>query len=146
MATRSHAPSRRRQRGAAATEFALVSIFFLALVIGVIEFARLMFIYSTAVEATRRGARMAVVCSTSDADKVKAYMKDMLALLEPGNISITYPSPGCSASDCDPVTVTITNLTVNLAIPLVPLSFPVPDFSTSLPAESLNSTNNALCN
>lgn len=138
-------PSRRQQRGAAATEFALVSVIFLALVIGVIEFARVMFIYSTAIEATRLGARIAVVCSVNDAAKVKARMKNMLNLLQPSNIDITYPAAGCSAANCDPVTVTIQNLTIQAAIPLVPLTFPVPAFSTSLPAESLDSTDNALC-
>lgn len=143
MAATRHSPN--RQRGAAATEFALVAILFLALTIAVIEFARLMFIYATAVEATRLGARIAVVCSVNDAGKVKARMHNMLALLQPGNISITYPATGCSATTCDPVTVRIQNLTVTASIPLVPLVFPVPDFSTSLPSESLDSTDNALC-
>lgn len=146
MKTLTPAHSRHYQRGAAATEFALVSILFLAMVIAVIEFARVMFIYSTAVEATRLGARVAVVCSVNDVAKVKARMKTMLNLLEPANINVTYPAAGCSAASCDPVTVTIQNLTIAAAIPLVPLSFPVPAFSTSLPAESLDSTDNALCN
>lgn len=145
MKTRGHIRSRHRQRGAAATEFALVAVLFLALVIAVIEFARLMFIYSTAVEATRLGARVAVVCSVADEAKVKARMKGMLGILEPANINISYPAAGCSAASCDPVTVTIQNLTVKAAIPLVPLTFKVPAFSTSLPAESLDSTNNPLC-
>jgi Flp pilus assembly pilin Flp len=135
----------RRQRGAVATEFALIFIVFMALVIAVIEFARVMFIYSTAVEATRLGARIAVVCSTGDTAHVKARMKDMLTLLEPANIDIAYPTPGCSAKACEPVTVRIQGLTVKAAIPLVPLSFPIPAFSTSLPSESLSSTNNPIC-
>jgi len=136
-----------RQRGAAATEFAFISIFFFAMVIGVIEFARLMYVYATAVEATRMGARMAVVCSKTDEAKVKSAMKKMLGSLNASNIVISYPATSnCSATDCDPVTVSIQNLTVNLAIPLVPLTMPVPAFSTSLPAESLDSTNNARCN
>jgi len=132
------------QRGAAAVEFAVASMVFLAMVIGVIEFARLMFIYSTAVEATRLGARVAAVCDKDDAD-VKKRMKGMLNLLEPANISITYPAAGCSATSCDPVTVRIQNLTVATIIPGVPLSFPIPNFVTSIPAESLDSTDNAIC-
>jgi len=142
--TRISSPAR-LQLGAAATEFALASIVFLALVIAVIEFARIAFIYTTAVEATRLGARMAVVCSISDQDLVKARMKDMLPLLSPTNISISYPAASCSAASCDPVTVSIQSLTVSAAIPLVPLSFPIPAYSTSLPAESLDSTDNVLC-
>jgi Flp pilus assembly protein TadG len=134
-----------RQRGAAAVELAVVSILFFGLVIAVIEFAKLGFVYSSAVEATRLGARVAAVCSKADAAKVKARMKTMLSLLEPANITITYPSNPCSATDCEPVTVAITGLTYKAAIPLVPLDFPVPAFSTSVPAESLDSTDNPLC-
>lgn len=133
-----------RQRGAAAVEFAVIAILFLGLVIGVIEFARLMFIYSTSVEATRLGARLAVVCSVGDAT-VKQRMGEMLTLLTPDKISISYPAAGCSASSCDPVTVSVQNLTVDLLIPLAPLSFSVPDFSTSLPSESLSSADNPVC-
>lgn len=135
----------RRQGGATSTEFALVSILFLALVIAVIEFARLMFTYSTAIEATRLGARIAVVCGVADVSKVKSRMKDLLPILAPANIDISYPASSCSAATCDPVTVRIQGLTVNLGIPLAPLSFTVPGFTTSLPAESLDSTDNALC-
>lgn len=138
-------PREEKQRGAATAEFAVVSIVFLALVLAVIEFGRLMFVYSTAVEATRLGARIAVVCGTADVAKVKARMKDMLSILEPANIAISYPASSCSAADCDPVTVRIQGLTIDLAIPLVPLSFAVPDFATSLPAESLSSAGNPLC-
>lgn len=133
-----------RQQGAAAVEFALVSILFLALVIAVIEFAMVMYVYSTAIEATRLGARVAVVCDVGDAI-VKARMKAMLSILEPANITISYPASGCSAATCDPVTVRIQNLTYHAAIPLVPLNFPIPDFATSLPSESLSSTDNAIC-
>lgn len=134
-----------RQTGAAATEFAVILIYFMALVIAVVEFARVMYIYSSAIEATRLGARIAVVCSPNDQNNVKARMKVMLNLLQPANINITYPSPGCSAATCDPVTVSIQNVSVTTAIPLVPLTFTLPPFSTSLPSESLDSTNNPIC-
>lgn len=132
------------QHGAAAVEFALVSILFLALIIAIIEFAMAMYVYATAVEATRLGARIAVVCDADDAT-VKARMKGMLSILEPANISITYPASGCSAATCDPVTVRIQNLSYRAAIPLVPLTFSIPDFATSLPRESLSSAGNPLC-
>ncbi|MCB1894712.1 MAG: pilus assembly protein [Zoogloeaceae bacterium] len=137
--------NKRCQRGAAATEFALVSIVFMGLVIGVIELGRLAYVYTTAVEATRLGARIAVVCSQADDTVVKAKMKAMLPLLEAGNISIVYPAATCSITDCDPVTVSIQNLTFRAVIPLVPLDFQIPAYTTSLPAESLDSTDNDLC-
>jgi hypothetical protein len=145
MDTRKLKPSIRHQRGAAAVEFALVSILFLALVIAVIEFSMLMYVYSTAIEATRLGARIAAVCDVGD-DVVKTRMKWMLSILEPGNIDISYPAAGCSSAACDPVTVRITNLTYRATIPLVPLTFNVPDFATSVPSESLSSADNPICN
>lgn len=143
--TRRISIERGRQRGAVAVEFALVSIYFIALVIAVIEFVHVMFVYSSAIEATRLGARIAAVCSTSDVGNVRAKMQVLLPLLQPSNIVISYPAPGCSATTCDPVTVSIQNLTVTASIPLVPLTFPIPAFSTSLPSESLDSTNNPIC-
>jgi len=137
-------PLRFLQRGAAAAEFAIVSVVFLGLTIGVMEFARVMFIYSTAVEATRLGARVAVVCNDDDVG-IRRRMKIMVSALRDENISISYPAAGCSATSCDPVTVRIQNLTINTMIPFIPLSFPVPDFVTSLPAESRDSTDNGIC-
>lgn len=134
----------KHQQGAAAVEFALASILFLALVIAVIEFAMLMYVYSSAIEATRLGARIAVVCDVGEA-AVKSRMKNMLSILESSNISVSYPASGCSAATCDPVTVRIQNLTYHTTIPLVPLSFPIPDFATSLPSEGLSSANNPVC-
>ena len=139
-----HALSR-AQCGAAATEFAIVATLFFALLLAVIEFARLMFIYSTAVEATRLGARLAVVCDAGDAT-VKERMATMLPLLTADKISITYPGAVCSAASCEPVTVAVQGLTVPLSIPLLSLSFAVPAFATSIPAESLSSTSNPICN
>lgn len=134
-----------RQGGAAAVEFALVATLFIALVVAVIELARVAFIYATAVEATRLGARVAVVCSPNDQAAVRAKMKNLLPMLTDDKISILYPASKCSAASCDPVTVSIQNLTVDAVIPLVPLRFPIPPNATSLPAESLDSTDNPLC-
>lgn len=137
--------SRSKQFGAAATEFALVVTLFFALIIAVIELSRVMYIYSTAIEATRLGARVAAVCSVGDVDKVKARMIWMLPVLTQDTISITYPTTTCSAATCEPVTVKIHDVVINTIIPLVPLTFNLPAFSTSVPSESLDSTNNPIC-
>lgn len=142
--TRPPRPSRRPQRGAAAVEFALASILFFGMTIGVIELGTVAYVYSTAVEATRLGARMAAVCDVGD-PQVKQRMGELLPMLTPDKITISYPSTGCSSTSCEPVTVTISNLTVTPLIPLVSVDFPVPAFSTSIPSESLNSADNPLC-
>jgi len=53
---------RKSQRGAAAVEFALVAIVFFMLLIGIVEMGRVLFTWNAAAEATRYGARVAVVC------------------------------------------------------------------------------------
>ena len=49
-------------RGYAAVEFAMVSTVFFVMLFGIFEVGRLLFFWNTLTEATRRGARMAVIC------------------------------------------------------------------------------------
>lgn len=124
-----------RMRGAATVEFAVTVIYWLALTIGVIEFGRIAFLWSTAYEATRLGARTAVVCGTGDAD-VRNRMKSVMPLLTDENISISFPAAMCTIGNCPPAVVSIQNLTVATIIPLAPFSFTLPAASTSLPPET----------
>lgn len=57
----SHSSSNHRQRGAAAVEFAIVCLLFFTLLFGILEFGRMLYVYNTMQEVTRRGARAAVV-------------------------------------------------------------------------------------
>ncbi|NPT60070.1 TadE/TadG family type IV pilus assembly protein [Paraburkholderia elongata] len=138
-------PGARRQRGAAALEFALISIVFFTLLIGIMEMGRVLFYWNTAAEATRLGARMAVVCdinsSQSASNPVIAQMQQLLPILQPANVTVAYAPSGCDASSCTAVTVSVTNVTVNTVMPFMPLSISMPPFSTTLPRESLNSVN-----
>lgn len=141
-----------RQRGAAAIEFALVAGVggFLVLLIGIMELGRVLFYLNTASEVTRLGARIAVVCdiSATTTATIVARMSDMLTPLKTGDyVSLDYSPAGCAAqSNCQFVTVGIkSGLTVNTFIPYVPISVSLPPFSTTLPRESLKSTDNSLC-
>ena len=68
--------ARHCQRGVAAVEFALVMLFVLAPVMAfTIEIGRIMYLYNTLEEVTRRAARMATVNWT---DKVAAIKQDAL--------------------------------------------------------------------
>src|SRR5205809_6055035 len=51
----------RSQRGVAAVEFALIAVVFFMVLLGIAEFGRIMYIWNTAQEVTRRAAREAVV-------------------------------------------------------------------------------------
>lgn len=54
-------PARRRRRGQAMVEFALVAPLFFLLLFGIIEAGRFIFYYETLNNATREGARYAIV-------------------------------------------------------------------------------------
>jgi TadE-like protein len=63
-----------RQRGAAAVEFAIVCLLFFTILFAILEFGRMMYVYNTMQEVTRRAAREAVVrwISTADQNTIKS--------------------------------------------------------------------------
>lgn len=135
--------NRFNQRGVAAVEFALIVTLLFTLLIGIMEFSRVMYYWNTATEVTRLGARLAVVCD-QDAAAVKSKMQAMLGVLNTSNIYVEYldkDGNSCDSDSCRSVTVSISGLTVSTLIPLVPLNIEMPAFSTTLPRESLDSAN-----
>lgn len=138
--------SRRSQRGVAAVEFALVAGVFFMLLIGIMEMGRIMFYWNTATEATRLGARLAVVCDLNDAD-VKARMVALFPKLNTGDIALNYQPDGCTAETCEQVTVSIVpGKGVPTFIPYVALSLTMPAFATTLTRESMQSTFKGMTN
>ncbi|MGV2290621.1 TadE/TadG family type IV pilus assembly protein [Trinickia sp. YCB016] len=140
-----------RQRGAAAVEFALVVGILCTLLVGIVEFGRVLFYWNTATEAVRRGARTAVVCD-ADAAVIKSKMTAMLPLLSSSNVTVSYAPSGCDSdpstarNTCTFVTVSVTNVSVKTMIPFVPLTLTMPPFSTTLPRESMaSSTGGSAC-
>lgn len=148
--------SQTRQRGATAVEFALVLLVFLTFLLGVIDISRMLFTWNAASEATRAGARYAVVCAdaTRNAD-VLARMQAVVPQIRtievdwaPGNCT----PPGVTGPDpCEGVSVRVTGLNYQWISPIGTLtalpSFPMPGFSTSLPTEIMRRDPNsgALC-
>lgn len=59
----------KKQRGAETLEFLVVFLMFLMLLMGVFESARALYVWNALAEATRRGARMAVVCPFDSASQ-----------------------------------------------------------------------------
>lgn len=137
--------SKHCQAGAAAVEFAVVAAVFFMLLLGMIEMARLLWTWNAAGEATRLGARMAVVCDMND-PAIKTRMRAMLAALEPEHITLTYLPNGCTDANCQTVRVTLAGYTHQPIIPFVPLDIAIPPFQTSLPREFMQSAGNAACN
>ncbi|WP_437437758.1 TadE/TadG family type IV pilus assembly protein [Trinickia violacea] len=142
---------RRRERGAAMVEFALVAAVFCTLLIGAFEFARVLFYWNTAGEAMRLGARTAVVCD-ADASVIKSKITSLLPLLANSNVTLSYTPAGCDSdpttarNTCTFVTVSVTNVQVQTMIPFVPLTLTMPPLSTTLPRESLTTaTGGTVC-
>jgi Flp pilus assembly protein TadG len=140
----------RTQRGAAMVEFALVASLFFTVLIGVMDMGRLLWTWNAGVEATRLGARLAVVCDIGDGD-IKTRMIGRLPALTPANITITYLNPpaadnSCTAATCKAVRVDLTGYTFQSVMPLIPMSIALPPFSTTLRKEAMSSTGNPVCN
>ena len=134
---------RQASRGAAAVEFALVSVVFFTLFFGLMEMGRLMFYWNTAAEVTRLGARIAAVCdpNASSIGAVRTRMRQLLPIIAAGDISVVYTPGGCTADTCQFVTVSIATQTpIDTYIPFLPLSVVMPAFATTLTRESMQST------
>jgi Flp pilus assembly protein TadG len=141
------ADTKRTARGATTLEFALVLLVFLMFLLGVTDVARMLFTWNAASEATRLGARFAVVCAdtTSDA-QVLAKMRMMVP--EIGAINLAWSPAACTAATCEGVTVTIATLNFRWISPIVGSVIPpraLPSFSTYLPREMMRQdVNNAV--
>src|SRR5215211_989915 len=62
---------RRGERGTSVAEFAMVAMLFFTLIFGIIEFGRMLYTHNALADATRRGARYAVLHPGTDAAAVK---------------------------------------------------------------------------
>lgn len=61
-----------KQRGAAAVEFAIVCLLFFTILFAILEFGRMMYVYNTMQEVTRRAAREAVVRWVTEEATIKS--------------------------------------------------------------------------
>lgn len=138
-----HTPSRlalrRQQAGAMIIEFALIAIVFFGILVGIVELGRWLFTLNAAMEATRWGARLAVVCRSTPT-AIQTHIQ--LMIRSGGTLNVTYPAPGCT-TDCL-VTVTLTGARFRPFVPFLPASpgdagWPMPDFRTTLSGEAMGS-------
>lgn len=138
----------KKQLGATMVEFALVLILFLTVMLGIVDFARMLWTWNAASEATRWGARISVVCER-DATAVLARMQFFVPQLEAANVDIdwytwddvssTYNiSTLCDHTNCAGVNVKIKNLNYQWMGPVAygfQALIGMPAFSTFLPRE-----------
>jgi len=140
----------RTQTGGTMIEFAIVAVVFFALLLGIMDFGRMLFTWNAAAEATRWGARIAVVCDQLTPDQVRDRMRRILPELANANIVIRfYDPPGtvsaaCDKASCKGVEVSLSGFQFMPISPFLPFgATTLPDFRTYLPRESMEAVNPA---
>jgi Flp pilus assembly protein TadG len=133
-----------RQRGATAVEFALIAVLFATLLLSIIGFGHWMYTLEMATDATRTGARIAVVCDLDDT-KIRQAIQSRVPQLSLANadISIQYFPAGCDKANCQGVTVALNGAGYASWIPALSGIWTMPSLATTLPRESMESVNAA---
>jgi Flp pilus assembly protein TadG len=99
--------SRRRFRGIAAVEFAIVAPIFFLVVIGIIEIGRAMMVQQVLINASRVGARRAVMLASDEQAVVDAVTEYAAGVGVSGVETNVSPNPA-TATAGEPVTVSVT--------------------------------------
>jgi hypothetical protein len=146
----------KRQSGITVVEFAVVAAVLLTVIIAIIDIGRLYFTVAALNEATRRGARVAVVCPINDPaiQQVAAFNESgnsgsssIVSGLLPQHFDVQYlnATGGAVANPGGAGFLTIRYARVRLNgdfqvqtfIPGLQRVVPLPDFAATLPRESL---------
>ena len=147
---------KRLQKGTTSIEFAIIGGVAMLVMLSVIELSRLMFVMNAMNESTRRGARVAVVCTIGDPAIARAAVfnssggnqSPIIRGLSTDNIDVRYlDKDGAPITDdlTDPsvyvtihyVQVRIQNYQHQMVLPLPLGPFNMPPMTTTLPRESL---------
>lgn len=130
------------QRGATLVELCLVLLAFVVFLFALADLSRLLFIWNAAAEATRLGARYAVVCDDSTRQsavlgRMQSVLPDIIA------VDVAWQPAGCTAATCAGVRVRVTELDFKWLMP-IPSALvqdwkvaDINDFSTYLPRETM---------
>jgi hypothetical protein len=137
------------QGGATAVEMALVMLFVVQLMFGIVDFSRWLFAMNSAAEATRYGARLAAVCD-QNASGIRTKMAKFLPVQNSAytatQIPISYLQGPCGSGEICAVSVSLNNVGIQpISWFIVSPTMPLPALRTILPRESLSSATNADC-
>ena len=83
----------RRHRGVAAVEFAIVAPIFFMMVIGIIEIGRAMMVQQVLINASRFGARRAVMLSSDEQSVIDAVTEYAAGVGVNGVVASVSPNP-----------------------------------------------------
>lgn len=99
---------RRNRRGAAVVEFAIVAPVFFTMVLGMIEYGRMVMVQQLVTNASREGARVGVLDGATTSQVQTAVSSYLSAASVTGATVTVNPSPPSNAGYGAPVTVTVT--------------------------------------
>jgi Flp pilus assembly protein TadG len=99
--------NRRQRKGVAAVEFAIVAPVFFLMVIGIIEIGRAMMVQQVLINASRVGARRAVMLSSDEQSVIDAVTEYAAGVGVNGVEATVSPNPATAAAG-EAVTVNVT--------------------------------------
>ena len=144
-----------RQKGATTVEFAIIGLLFFIILFGIVEMGRALFVWNGLADITRRAARIAAVCPPNDTSVIRTAIYNaagndgsskIISGLAPSHVKVSYldnnlvpaPNPATTGfSSVRYVQASIDGYTHQLLIPTLNITLTPPDFSTTVPAESL---------
>jgi Flp pilus assembly protein TadG len=144
MLQKTFSGTRNNERGGSLIEFTVVAAVFFLMLVGIVAAGNLYFTHNALVEATRRGARFAVLNptgSTTDVQNVVLYgtttpaegATSLIYNLQPENVTVTYTGLNVAQGT---VTVTITGYTFPFVLPTSTTSITMGTYRTTLSGES----------
>ena len=132
-----------RERGTTLVEFAIALTVFLTAMFAVMEFGRALWVHNALTDAARRGARYAVLHSAGSVDNVKNVVvfgdeaggaQSVVPNLTVDQVTVTYSDFGVNHGTA---TVSIEGYQFQFVLPLMATSISMPNYSTTLPGESI---------
>ena len=151
---------RRGERGTSLAEFAIVALVFFIILIGIVEFGRLLYTHNALTDATRRGARFASLHSSTSATAVKnevVYGRNATydvqgnptsapvinglttSMVQVEYLGVPIGTTGAMTgygTNLGTTTVKIQGYTFEIMIPLLGRQLTLPEYTTTYTAES----------
>jgi len=136
--------TRSNERGGSLIEFTVVALSFFIMLVGIVAAGNLYYTHNALVEATRRGARYAVLHPTGSTTAVRnvvIYGTDspptgaipLVYNLQTTNVTVTYTGLNVAQGT---VTVTIDNYSFPFVLPTRTTSVTMPPYRTTITGES----------
>jgi Flp pilus assembly protein TadG len=124
----------RNRRGAALVEAALVLPIFFTVVLGIVEFGRAMMVSQLVTNASREGARLAIVDGTTNTqveDFIYDFLDDSMSLAEADvSVTITIDAAPGNTDPADQVAASGSGdiVTINVSVPFDKVNFVPGDY------------------